>query len=149
MEDGSLKLKNSSPPASLKWTVTTPLKLSEDPEKVAKAIKNAVGAEVTIIEDLGRLIAKGDDAEGLKILYNKIRDKQIVNAARRRLLENTFENSTWLYLNKQAAYAETLNICDDESESPLGPIQVTIYSKNIESIIDWLAPRKDKKLLFH
>ena len=141
-------MKISTPPAPLKWTAVTPLKLSEDPEKVAKAIKNAVGAEVTINEDRGRLMTKGDDAEGLNVLYNKIRDKQIVNAARIRLLENTSENSTWLYLNKQASFADTINICDDEAESPLGPIKITIYSKNIESIIDWLAPRKDKKQLF-
>ena len=141
-------MKISTPPAPLKWTATTPLKLSEDPEKVAKAIKNAVGAEVTINEDRGRLMTKGDDAEGLNVLYNKIRDKQIVNAARIRLLENTSENSTWIYLNKQAAFADKINICDDEAESPLGPIKITIYSKNIESIIDWLAPRKDKKQLF-
>jgi predicted RNA binding protein with dsRBD fold (UPF0201 family) len=47
-------------------------------------------------------------------------------------------NSTWFYLNKQAAFVGIVSICEEESESPLGPIKVTLRSSDLESVINWL-----------
>jgi hypothetical protein len=43
-------------------------------------------------------------------------------------------------LNKQAAVAGIVVIIEDESESPLGPIRVTIVCDELDNLIDWLAP---------
>ena len=48
-------------------------------------------------------------------------------------------DSTWFYLNKQAALAGKIAICENASESPLGPITVTITSLGINSVTDWLV----------
>ncbi len=57
---------------------------------------------------------------------------------RRALEKNLENNSTWFYLNKQAAFAEKIAICEKSEESPLGPIKVILTSQNIDRIIDWL-----------
>ena len=57
-----------------------------------------------------------------------------------RSLENNLENdTTWFYLNKQAAFVEQIAICEEFDESPLGPIKVTLTSSNIDRIIDWIV----------
>jgi hypothetical protein len=56
----------------------------------------------------------------------------------RRLEKNLENNSTWFYLNKQAAFAEKIAICEESDESPLGPIKVILTSTQIDRIIDWL-----------
>jgi predicted RNA binding protein with dsRBD fold (UPF0201 family) len=131
------------PPAPVRLTVEAPLRPSEDPEKVVKAVGNIVG-DVNLAVTRGRdsVVVETEDHKGLHIIYEKIRSKQSLGVARRRLLENISEDSTWLYLNKQAAYVNTFNICEDEAESPLGPIKVTIQTKDPQKIIDWLAPRQ-------
>jgi predicted RNA binding protein with dsRBD fold (UPF0201 family) len=48
-------------------------------------------------------------------------------------------DSTWFYLNKQAAFANVIALCDEADESSLGPITVVLHSKNIEDVIDWLV----------
>jgi predicted RNA binding protein with dsRBD fold (UPF0201 family) len=43
-------------------------------------------------------------------------------------------------LNKQAAAAGIVVIIEDESESPLGPIRITMVCDELDVLIDWLAP---------
>jgi predicted RNA binding protein with dsRBD fold (UPF0201 family) len=56
--------------------------------------------------------------------------------------KNLDNNSTWFYLNKQAAFAEKIAICGESDESPLGPIKIVLTSNHIEEIIDWLILEK-------
>ena len=49
------------------------------------------------------------------------------------------DDSTWFYLNKQAAFVEKIAICEEAEESPLGPIKVVMTSSNIDGIIDWIV----------
>jgi predicted RNA binding protein with dsRBD fold (UPF0201 family) len=56
------------------------------------------------------------------------------------LLDNRSSNSTWFLLNKQAATAGIVVVIEEDQESPLGPIRVTIDSDNLDTLIDWLAP---------
>ncbi len=58
---------------------------------------------------------------------------------RKHLMRNMTEDSTWFYLNKQAAFASVITLCDEADESSLGPITVVLRSKNIEDVIDWLG----------
>lgn len=37
----------------------------------------------------------------------------------------------------------SLVICENENESPLGPIKVEIHSNNIAKFIDWFAPKHE------
>lgn len=136
------------PPVPVKLTIEAPLRPSEDPSKVEEALKNIVGGiDFTVIKrERDRLTAKTEDPKGLFTIYERIRARQSLGVARRLLTRNTSEDSTWIYFNKQAAYVKIVNICEDETESPLGPIKMTIYTKEPEKIIDWLAPHNPKTL---
>jgi uncharacterized protein len=59
----------------------------------------------------------------------------------RRLLErNRRDNTTWFLLNKQAAHSGVIALVEDWDESSLGPIKVTIDSRDLDKVIDWLVP---------
>ena len=60
------------------------------------------------------------------------------NSYRRQLNHNLIDETTWFYLNKQAAFANVVALCSEAEESPMGPIKVIISSKNVENIIEWL-----------
>jgi predicted RNA binding protein with dsRBD fold (UPF0201 family) len=47
---------------------------------------------------------------------------------------------TWFYVNKQAATKGIIVLVDNEEESPLGPIKISIKSENILNVIGWLCP---------
>ena len=48
-------------------------------------------------------------------------------------------DSTWFFLNRQAALAGKIAICETASESPLGPITVTITSLGIDAVTAWMV----------
>ncbi|MBI2111431.1 MAG: hypothetical protein HYT44_03515 [Nitrosarchaeum sp.] len=56
-------------------------------------------------------------------------------------IKNLENDSTWFYLNKQAAFSNAIALCEEAEESPLGPIKVILTSSNIDRIIDWLILR--------
>jgi predicted RNA binding protein with dsRBD fold (UPF0201 family) len=74
------------------------------------------------------------------LIYEQIRAKQILGVAHKLLFANVVQDSTYLILNKQVAFMGGLNICEEGSESPLGPIKLIIQSPYIKDFIDWLAP---------
>jgi predicted RNA binding protein with dsRBD fold (UPF0201 family) len=45
--------------------------------------------------------------------------------------------TTWFLLNKQAAFSGVVVIVEEEDESPLGPIKITIKNQDTEEIIKW------------
>ena len=59
---------------------------------------------------------------------------------RRMLLDNRAGDSTRFLLNKQAAYGRHSAVIEEEQESPLGPIRVTINCEELDALIDWLVP---------
>ncbi|MCL5317913.1 MAG: hypothetical protein M1503_06610 [Thaumarchaeota archaeon] len=137
-------MKFEPPTAPIKITIETPLNPSEDPEKVSKAIRNlteGAATDLTITKEKNRLIAETEDPTALSNIYQKIRARLSLGVARKHLRRNASKKSTSLCFNKQAAYVKTLNICE-ESESPLGALKVTIRSRDLDKIIDWLAPQQ-------
>ena len=110
---------------------------SEDPKKVEQAITNILG-DVDVIINKESIKASSSNLESLKKIYDSILSHQSKNAYRRQLKQNLNHDSSWFYLNKQAAYANTVALCSESDESPLGPIKIILNSKNIEQIIDWL-----------
>ncbi len=111
---------------------------SEDSVKVIKAVKNILNnCNPTVTNS--KIQAVSRNSESLHKVYVHARSRAILGVLRRVLGENTIANSTWFYLNKQAAYAGIVSICEEESQSPLGPIKITITSNQLQLIIDWLV----------
>lgn len=113
---------------------------SEDVEKVKRAIRNiTLGVEPQLTG--GRVLrGESEDQKSLYTIYEQIRARRTMAVARRMLTQNSTDNHTWLYLNKQAAYMNVVAICEEEGESPLGPIKLEIYTDNLAELIDWLSP---------
>ena len=111
---------------------------SEDQTKVEQAISNILpDIEIQINED--SLKATSQNLETLSNIFKVIHTRKIQRVYRRFLNNNLCNDSTWFYLNKQAAFSNTISLCDEAEESPLGPIKIVLTSKNIEDIIDWLV----------
>jgi len=114
------------------------INISEDVNKIQTAISN-------VLTDMdGRVsgnsfIANSNNYESLTKIYETIRGNNSQNTYRRNLRANIDKNSTWFYLNKQAAFVDVIAICNEADESPLGPIKIVLHSENIEDVIEWLV----------
>jgi hypothetical protein len=107
-------------------------------EKVRTAVSNILtDMDEKITGD--SLVANSSNYESLTKIYETMRSRRTKSAYRRHLMRNMAKDSTWFYLNKQAAFANVIALCDEADESPLGPIKVVLHSKNIEDVIDWLV----------
>jgi uncharacterized protein len=113
---------------------------SEDADKVADAVSNVVSPEGGQVRRSGSKVSiEAADLRSLERLKNQLRDRHVRAAARRILVSGKRGNSATLMLNRQAAAAGTLAVCGSPGESPLGPIYVTLTSKRIDELIDWLT----------
>ncbi len=111
---------------------------SEDVNKVRTSVSNIlIDMDEKITGD--SLVANSSNYESLTRIYETMRSRKSKSAYRRLLMRNMTKDSTWFYLNKQAAFANVIALCDEADESPLGPIKVVLHSKNIEDVIDWLV----------
>ncbi len=77
-------------------------------------------------------------------IYKTVHTKQSQKIYRRNLEKNLENDTTWFYLNKQAAFVEKIAICEEANESPLGPIKVILTSSYIDEIIDWIVSRDNE-----
>ena len=111
---------------------------SEDPHKVEHAVSNII-PDLEIKIDRYSLRGTSKNIESLLKIYEIIHSRQSQKNYGRQLKKNTDEDSTWFYLNKQAAFVNSIALCENDEESPLGPIKVLLHSKNIERIIEWLT----------
>jgi hypothetical protein len=111
---------------------------SEDVNKVRTSLSNVL---TDMDEKLSgdSLVANSNNYESLTKIYETMRTRKTKSAYRRHLMRNMTEDSTWFYLNKQAAFANVTVLCDEADESPLGPIKVVLHSTNIEDVIEWLV----------
>ncbi|HKU33840.1 MAG TPA: RNA-binding domain-containing protein [Candidatus Nitrosotalea sp.] len=112
---------------------------SEDPEKIRTAISNVI-LDASYEYKEGSIKAVSRDLNSLSKIRETIRKRKVNRVYRRQMRFNTDDDTTWFYLNKQAAFVDVIAICDEAEESPMGPIKVILHSKNIEKIADWLAP---------
>ena len=111
---------------------------SEDIQKVRTSLSNVLTDMDEKITD-NSLVANSNNYESLTKIYETMRSRRSKSAYRRHLMRNMANDSTWFYLNKQAAFTNVIALCDEADESPLGPIKVVLHSKNIEDVIDWLV----------
>ncbi len=111
---------------------------SEDVNKVRTSLSNVLtDMDEKLIGD--SLVANSNNYESLTKIYETMRTRKTKSAYRRHLMRNMTEDSTWFYLNKQAAFANVTVLCDEADESPLGPIKVVLHSTNIEDVVEWLV----------
>ena len=107
---------------------------SEDPEKVKLAVNNIFpDMELEISET--DISGKTNNFSALSQISKSIHEKNIKNTYQRILKNNNDGDSTWFYLNKQAAFVNTVALCSDANESSLGPIKVILRSNDIEQVI--------------
>ena len=93
--------------------------------------------EISISDEL--LTGKSNDIGTLSNISKSIHTKNTKNNYQKILKKNSNENSTWFYLNKQAAFVNTVALCNESDESPLGPIKVVLEGNDIENIIQSLT----------
>ena len=116
---------------------------SEDPKKITKAISNIFPYSKITTENFS-ISVQSNDLKSLEKIYETIHKKQSQKIYRRNLEKNLENDTTWFYLNKQAAFVEKIAICEEANESPLGPIKVILTSSYIDRIIDWIVSRDDE-----
>jgi len=111
---------------------------SEDPKKIEQLMANVLN-DVEFKINKGSITATSRQIESLSKIRESIQKHRSQNVYLRFLDNNLEGDETWFYLNKQAAFVNTVSLCEHAEESALGPIKVTIRSKSIERVIEWLT----------
>ena len=111
---------------------------SEDLQKIETAILN-IFPDIEINKNNMQITGISKKIESLSRIFEIIHNRRITDVYRRTLNQNLSGNSTWFYLNRQAAYVDVIALCNEEDESPLGPIEIILDSQQIEQVIDWLT----------
>lgn len=127
------------PNISCKIEVYAAVNPSEDPEKIKTALANVILDADYSYKD-GSIKAASRDLGSISKIRETIRKRKVNRAYRRQMRFNTDGDTTWFYLNKQAAYVDVIAICDEAEESPMGPIKVILHSRQLDKVTDWLAP---------
>jgi predicted RNA binding protein with dsRBD fold (UPF0201 family) len=110
---------------------------SESIEKIERAISHIFPYSIINNNNLS-VNAQSKELRSFEKIYQFIHNNKLQKNYLRSLEDHLQDDTTWFYLNKQAAFVEQIAICEESDESPLGPIKVTITSSNIDAIIDWL-----------
>ena len=108
---------------------------SEDSEKVKLAVNNIFPDVELEISDT-QVVGKTNNFSVLSQISKSIHEKNIKNTYQRILKNNNDGDSTWFYLNKQAAFVNSVALCSEANESSLGPIKVVLRSNDIEQVIE-------------
>ena len=108
---------------------------SEDPDKVKTAVNN-IFPDVELETSDTEISGKTNYFSFLSQISKSIHEKNVKNTYQRILKKNNDGESTWFYLNKQAAFVNTVALCSEANESSLGPIKIILRSNNIEQVID-------------
>jgi uncharacterized protein len=131
-------IKNEDKPNNkdLEIIVQAYINPSEEIEKVTSAIKNVFPESNPILKD-NKIYTTSEKLEILKKVKDQVRSKSSLSVLKKILSNNQNMEITWFLLNKQAAFSKVVALIEDEDESPLGPIKITIKNQNIEEIINW------------
>ena len=108
---------------------------SEDPEKVKLAVNN-IFPDLTLEVTDTDITGKSNNIQILSQISKSIHENNIKKTYQRILKNNSNSDSSWFYVNKQAAFANTVALCSEANESSLGPIKVILRSNDIEQVIN-------------
>lgn len=104
------------------------------------AIGNVLGDSVYSLEEGKRsLRATSVDPRSIRRLHDQLRDRHVRGAAKRLLASGREGDRATVMLNRQAALSGVLAMCGSEAESPLGPLYLTIESKDMDAVLQWLT----------
>ncbi len=120
---------------------------TEDEEKVKAAIESIVGNATFTSAPAFRgsvLKAEAEGQESLTKFRNMLRNDRIRDASRKLLNRAIRADKIIFYLNKQVACSGHVSFSEESSESPLGPLRVTIETDNPRQLVEWLAEKTDK-----
>lgn len=120
----------------LEIIIYIPINSTEDIQKVVFAVKNILPSLDPLIRE-NKISVKVYDFKILKKIKDQIRSKRTLSVLQRILYNNYNMKSTWFLLNKQAAFSGVVAIVENEDESPLGPIKITINNCDLEKINEW------------
>ena len=112
---------------------------SEDVEKIKTTIFNLFPDVKTKIEN-DQLSGNFEGIELLTTILQSVQHRNIKKTFLRILKSNISDNTTWFYLNKQAAFVNVVALCDEANESALGPIKIILESNDIEKTIQTIIP---------
>jgi uncharacterized protein len=129
-----------TPNINCKIEILCSINPSEDINKIQQTISNIFPYSILETKNFSAS-AQSSNLNSLGKIYETIHTTQSQKTYKRNLENNLKNDTTWFYLNKQAAFVEKIAICEESEESPLGPIKVIIISSNIDKIIDWMVFR--------
>ncbi|MGI0017272.1 MAG: RNA-binding domain-containing protein [Nitrosotalea sp.] len=127
------------PKVTCKIEVYAAVNPSEDPDKVRLAVSKVI-LETDYQYKEGSIKAISHELESISKIQETIKKHRSNRVYRRQMRYNTKGDTTWFYLNKQAAFVDVIAICEEAEESAMGPIKVILHSKDLDKIMDWLAP---------
>jgi len=128
----------NTPNLSCKIEMFCTINPSESIEKVEQTISSIFPYSVIKNNEFS-INAISKELRSFEKIYHFIHNNKLQKNFLRSLEDNLENDTTWFYLNKQAAFVEQIAICEEFDESPLGPIKVTLTSSNIDRIIDWIV----------
>jgi predicted RNA binding protein with dsRBD fold (UPF0201 family) len=118
---------------------------SEEPSRVIKCLINTVNGGSPEINE-GLAMVKTEGLHALHHIRVGVKSRFSAGVLRRLFEYNRSNNKTWFLLNKQAAYSGVIAIVESSVESSLGPIMVTITSRDLDRVLEWLVPINEKKI---
>ncbi len=124
--------------------VQTEINQTESEEKVKTAVTNILANASITIESEGKtniLKAEAKGQESLSKLRILMRNDRVRDASRKALFRCVRGNTISFCLNKQVAFAGHVSFCEETSESPLGPLKITIETDDLQPLIEWLAEK--------
>ena len=128
----------NTPNLSCKIEMFCTINPSESIEKVEQTISSIFPYSV-IKNNEFTINAISKELRSFEKIYHFVHNNKLQKNFLRSLEDNLENDTTWFYLNKQAAFVEQIALCEEFDESPLGPIKVTLTSSNIDRIIDWIV----------
>ena len=108
---------------------------SEDPEKVKLAVNN-IFPDIELEVSDSDISGKTNNIQILSQISKSMHEKNTKNTYQRILKKNNDGDSTWFYLNKQAAFVNTVALCSEANESSLGPIKIILHSNDVDQLIN-------------
>ena len=124
--------------------VETEINLTEDEEKVKRAVANIFENMSTEVKQSFKgslLYGEAEGRESLGKFRSLLSLDRIRDAARRALVGGIRGRAVCFCLNKQVAFVGHVSFCEEVAESPLGPLKVTIECEDPRLLIEWLAER--------
>lgn len=115
---------------------------TEDPAKVSSAVHKMVDLDLRVINEDGvdYVVGVSGSIASLSPLRDLVTRLGMSRLMREMLRSNMVGDTIEIRLHKQAAYVGAISFVSHDSESPMGPITITITAPDPEKIIEWLVP---------